>query len=77
LINYPWKGNVRELKDVLEKIVETRIKINDRRVINSSDLPEDILEEESTSGSISMYNILFSTNTENPLTFCSNSEIEE
>jgi transcriptional regulator with PAS, ATPase and Fis domain len=44
LMNYNWKGNVRELENVIKKIIVTRLIDDDRRNIESSDLPEHILE---------------------------------
>jgi two-component system response regulator AtoC len=39
LLNYPWPGNIRELENLLERIVV----LADGTEIMASDLPEDIL----------------------------------
>jgi two-component system response regulator PilR (NtrC family) len=44
LINYPWKGNVREL----ENIVERMVLLCDRDVITSEDLPGEIVQSKGT-----------------------------
>ncbi|MCD6266441.1 MAG: sigma 54-interacting transcriptional regulator [Deltaproteobacteria bacterium] len=38
-----WKGNVRELENVIKKIIAYRLVDNNREVIRSSDLPKEIL----------------------------------
>jgi two-component system response regulator PilR (NtrC family) len=45
LMNYPWKGNVRELEHIIERVVL----LSDQEIIAPEDLPSEILE---TAGSV-------------------------
>ncbi len=46
LMNYPWKGNVRELEHIVERVVL----LSDREVIMPEDLPDEILKNASNLG---------------------------
>jgi transcriptional regulator with PAS, ATPase and Fis domain len=43
-MNYKWEGNVRELKNVIKRIIVTRLIDNNRQDIEPSDIPQHILE---------------------------------
>ena len=43
LKNYKWEGNVRDLKNVIRRIIANRLIDNNREEITPSDLPQDIL----------------------------------
>jgi len=46
LMNYPWKGNVRELEHIVERVVL----LSDKEVIMPEDLPDEILQNASNLG---------------------------
>lgn len=46
LMNYPWKGNVRELEHIVERVVL----LSDKEIIMPEDLPDEILQTASNLG---------------------------
>jgi two-component system response regulator PilR (NtrC family) len=45
-MNYPWKGNVRELEHIVERVVL----LSDKETITPEDLPDEILQNASNLG---------------------------